>query len=80
MHPKISLFPNNEFYHKKIMDGPNVKGEKYEKRFLTGDIFGPYSFINVSNGNEEQDERYSTRNKPEAFVVAEIVFNLHKGT
>ncbi|KAL3372688.1 hypothetical protein AABB24_004969 [Solanum stoloniferum] len=78
MHPKISLFPNNEFYQKKIMDGPNVKSAAYEKRFLTGDIFGSYSFINVSSGNEDQDERHSTRNKAEAFVVAEIIANLHK--
>ncbi|KAH0687926.1 hypothetical protein KY290_016580 [Solanum tuberosum] len=78
MHPKISLFPNNEFYEKKIMDGPNVTAAIYEKRFLKGDIFGSYSFINLSSGNEEQDERHSTRNKAEAFVVAEIVANLHK--
>ncbi|KAG5614102.1 hypothetical protein H5410_013926 [Solanum commersonii] len=38
----------------------------------------PKSFINISSGNEEQDERHSTRNKAEAFVVAEIVANLHK--
>ncbi|CAN4116692.1 unnamed protein product [Withania somnifera] len=78
MHPKISLFPNREFYQKKITDGPNVKLATYEKRFLMGDIFGSYSFINVSSGNEELDEKHSTRNKAEAFVVAEIVANLHK--
>lgn len=79
MHPKISLLPNREFYQKKIMDGPNVKSAAYEKRFLTGDIFGSYSFINVSGGNEEHDDKHSSRNKTEAFVVAEIVANLHKG-
>lgn len=78
MHPKISLFPNRVFYQKKITDGPNVKSTTYEKRFLTGDIFGSYSFINVSSGNEELDDKHSTRNKAEAFVVAEIVANLHK--
>ncbi|XP_010317671.1 uncharacterized protein [Solanum lycopersicum] len=78
MHPKISLLPNREFYQKKIMDGPNVKSAAYEKRFLTGDIFGSYSFINVSGGNEEHDDKHSSRNKTEAFVVAEIVANLHK--
>ncbi|XP_055826633.1 uncharacterized protein LOC129895028 [Solanum dulcamara] len=78
MHPKISLFPNTEFYQKKIMDGPNVKSAAYEKKFLMGDIFGSYSFINVSSGNEEHDDKHSSRNKAEAFVVAEIVANLHK--
>ncbi|XP_019231453.1 PREDICTED: uncharacterized ATP-dependent helicase C29A10.10c-like [Nicotiana attenuata] len=78
MHPKISLFPNSEFYEKKITDGPNVKAAIYEKRFLEGDIFGSYSFINVSSGNEEIDDKHSTRNMAEAFVVSEIVANLHK--
>ncbi|XP_075086500.1 putative helicase MAGATAMA 3 [Nicotiana tabacum] len=78
MHPKIRLFPNREFYQKKIMDGPNVKAAVYDKRFLEGDIFGSYLFINVSSGNEEIDDKHSTRNMAEAFVVAEIVANLHK--
>ncbi|XP_060189971.1 uncharacterized protein LOC132618998 [Lycium barbarum] len=78
MHPKISMFPNREFYQKQIMDGPNVKEAKYEKRFLKGSMFGSYSFINVSSGNEEVDDKHSTRNKAEAFVVAEILANLHQ--
>ncbi|XP_055826472.1 uncharacterized protein LOC129894890 [Solanum dulcamara] len=78
MHPKISLFPNNEFYEKKIMDGPNVTATIYEKRFLKGDIFGSYSFINVSSGKEVLDDKHSTRNMAEVLVVAEIVANLHK--
>ncbi|KAH0763512.1 hypothetical protein KY290_019585 [Solanum tuberosum] len=78
MHPKISLFPNNEFYEKKIMDGPNVTAAIYEKRFLKGDIFGSYSFINVSSGKEVLDEEHSTRNMAEVLVVAEIVANLHR--
>ncbi|XP_060187506.1 uncharacterized protein LOC132616826 isoform X2 [Lycium barbarum] len=78
MHPKISMFPNREFYQKQIMDGPNVKEAKYEKRFLKGSMFGSYSFINVSSGNEEVDDKHSTRNKAEAFIVAEILANLHK--
>ncbi|XP_059284239.1 probable helicase MAGATAMA 3 isoform X1 [Lycium ferocissimum] len=78
MHPEISMFPNREFYQKKIMDGPNVKGAEYEKRYLKGSMFGSYSFINVSTGSEEVDDKHSTRNKAEAFVVAEILANLHK--
>ncbi|KAH0760508.1 hypothetical protein KY290_016581 [Solanum tuberosum] len=78
MHPKISLFPNNEFYEKKIMDGPNVTAAIYEKRFLKGDIFGSYSFINVSSGKEVLDEEHSTRNMAEVLVVAEIVTNLQR--
>ncbi|KAM3394324.1 hypothetical protein P3S68_003326 [Capsicum galapagoense] len=78
MHPKISLFPNSEFYEKKITDGPNVTATLYEKRFLKGDIFCSYSFINVSSGREELDDHQSTRNMAEVRLVAEIVANLHR--
>ncbi|XP_075090185.1 uncharacterized protein LOC107780673 isoform X2 [Nicotiana tabacum] len=78
MHPAISLFPNREFYENKIMDGPNVKEAMYEKRFLKGNIFGSYSFINISSGKEEYDNKHSTRNMAEVYVIAEIVANLYK--
>lgn len=79
MHPAISLFPNREFYENKITDGRNVKEAMYEKRFLKGNIFGSYSFINISNGNEQYDNKHSTRNMSEDYVISEIVANLHKG-
>ncbi|KAJ8557667.1 hypothetical protein K7X08_003292 [Anisodus acutangulus] len=78
MHPAISLFPNREFYENKIMDGPNVQKAMYEKRFLKGNIFGSYSFINISNGKEQYDNTHSTRNMAEVYVIAEIVANLYK--
>ncbi|KAK4717911.1 hypothetical protein R3W88_016249 [Solanum pinnatisectum] len=57
IHPAISLFPNRVFYKNKIMDGRNVKEAIYEKRFLEGNIFGSYSFINISN------ESFTSRKK-----------------
>ncbi|KAL3527377.1 hypothetical protein ACH5RR_012033 [Cinchona calisaya] len=78
MHPSISLFPNRVFYGKKIMDGPNVKSVAYKKRFLEGSIFGSYSFIDINNGKEQIDDRHSTKNLVEVYVIAEIVSNLHK--
>ncbi|KAK4367216.1 hypothetical protein RND71_015096 [Anisodus tanguticus] len=78
MHPAISLFPNREFYENKIMDGPNVQNAMYEKRFLKGNIFGSYSFINISNGKEQYDNTHSTKNMAEVYVIAEIVANLYK--
>ncbi|KAF3663229.1 putative metal-nicotianamine transporter YSL7-like [Capsicum annuum] len=72
MHPKVSLFPNSQFYEKKITDGPNVTAALYEKRFLKGDIFCSYSFINVSRGKEELDDHQSTRNMAEVRLVADM--------
>ena len=68
-----------EFYNKKILDAPIVKQKPYEKRFLQGKMFGPYSFINVTNGKEAIDDRHSTKNIIEVAVVMEIVAMLFKG-
>ncbi|CAA3014575.1 Hypothetical predicted protein [Olea europaea subsp. europaea] len=78
MHPSISLFPNTEFYGKQITDGPNVREETYVRRFLKGDIFGSYSFIDVTSGKEQFDDRRSRKNMVEASIIAEIVSNLYK--
>ncbi|XP_019172078.1 PREDICTED: uncharacterized protein LOC109167512 [Ipomoea nil] len=78
MHPSISLFPNRRFYKGKVMNGPNVTNLRYEKRFLEGNMFGPFSFINIRKGKEELDCKHSSKNMAEASVVAEIVAMLYK--
>lgn len=79
MHPMISLFPNKEFYNKKILDGPNVKERSYKKQFLKGKMFGQYSFIHLAQGEVEFDETKSKKNMVEVAVVIELVTKLHKG-
>ncbi|KAK1410595.1 hypothetical protein QVD17_37132 [Tagetes erecta] len=78
MHPSISQFPNKEFYNKSILDGPNVKCKTYEKRFLEGNMYGSFSFINVTSAKEEYDQSHSTKNVMEVAVVSEIVAGLFK--
>ncbi|XP_016185296.1 uncharacterized protein LOC107626920 [Arachis ipaensis] len=79
MHPKISSFPNSYFYFNKILDAPNVQRIEYNKKYLPGKIFGPYSFINVAGGREEYDAAgRSRKNVAEVAVVTTIVKNLHK--
>nr|XP_010905727.1 probable helicase MAGATAMA 3 [Elaeis guineensis] len=74
MHPSISLFPNAEFYSGKMLDGPNVKTKAYERQFLPGIMFGPFSFINVTHGEEEVDDvSHSIKNMVEVGVVLQIV-------
>lgn len=80
MHPSISLFPNREFYCNQILDGPNVGDKSYNKRYLRGKLYNPYSFINVSYGKEEFDDKRSRKNIVEVAVIAEIIATLHKGT
>ncbi|KAK9757967.1 hypothetical protein RND81_01G197400 [Saponaria officinalis] len=79
MHPSISAFPNTEFYFNQILDAPSVKNKSYERRYLAGAMYGPYSFINISEGRDElDDDCRSQRNMVEAAVVAKILWNLYK--
>ncbi|XP_017243832.1 helicase sen1 isoform X1 [Daucus carota subsp. sativus] len=78
MHPSISLFPNKEFYHRQIADGPNVRQKNYQKHILRGDMYGSYSFINIPFGREESCDGYSLKNRVEVAVIAEVVANLFK--
>ncbi|XP_061990364.1 uncharacterized protein LOC133708842 [Rosa rugosa] len=80
MHPSISLFPNSNFYKDLIQDAPNVKRRSYEKHYLPGAMFGPYSFINVIDGREEKEEDGPSRkNIVEVAIVSKILRNLYKG-
>jgi senataxin len=76
MRPCISKFPNEKFYDKLIIDGPNVK--EYNCTYLPGSIFGAYSFIHVEGGSEEHTN-HSFRNLVEDDVAADIVYKLAKG-
>ena len=80
MHPDISFFPNSNFYFNQILDAPNVKREDYEKHYLPGPMYGPYSFINIRDGREEKDDvERSWRNMVEVAIVMKILLNLYKG-
>ncbi|KAI4355927.1 hypothetical protein L6164_004651 [Bauhinia variegata] len=78
MHPSISSFPNRKFYDCKIKNAQNVKEKSYKRNFLQGKMYGSYSFLNVTHGKEELDNKYSQRNMVEASIVSAIVENLHK--
>ncbi|KAI3844840.1 hypothetical protein MKX03_004561 [Papaver bracteatum] len=79
MHPKISSFPNRKFYKVQIIDAPKVRCENYQKNYLPGPMFGPYSFVNISIGKEEPDEAgHSIKNMVEVAVVMAIVRKFYK--
>ncbi|CAN1143681.1 TPR and ankyrin repeat-containing protein 1 [Linum perenne] len=80
MHPFISRFPNSLFYDGSIQDGDNVKAPSYRKRYLPGEMFGPYSFLNVNGGREEMDDvGYSRKNMTEVAIVLKLLQNLYQG-
>ncbi|KAG9442407.1 hypothetical protein H6P81_018261 [Aristolochia fimbriata] len=76
MHPSISFFPNSCFYHRKLRDAENVKDLGFERRYLKGEIFGPYSFINIVGSAECLKNQRSQKNFVEAAVIARIVQKL----
>lgn len=80
MHPSISLFPKREFYDNKISDATNVKESSYEKDYLKGNMYKPFSFINITCTKVETKEGPSRKNMLEVDVVLHILRNLSKGT
>ncbi|KAL1224979.1 putative helicase MAGATAMA 3 [Cardamine amara subsp. amara] len=78
MHPSISRFPNREFYDGRITDATIVQESIYQKRFLQGNMFGSFSFINVGRGKEEFGDGHSPKNMIEVAVISEIISKLFK--
>ncbi|XP_022942074.1 helicase SEN1-like [Cucurbita moschata] len=80
MHPSVSHFPNSKFYGNQILDASIVMNKQlYEEHYLPSPLFGPYSFINVSGGQEESnDDGQSKKNMFEVVVVAQIIQMLYK--
>ncbi|KAI3975878.1 hypothetical protein MKX01_030723 [Papaver californicum] len=77
MHPSISVFPNEQFYNKQILDASNVKERSYNKIFLQGSMYAPFSFIDVSYGEEDFNDKRSLKNLVEVAVISEIIQNLY---
>ncbi|XP_031384437.1 uncharacterized protein LOC116198215 [Punica granatum] len=79
MHLSISCFPNQIFDSGQIHDGLNVKHESYTKQYLSDQISGSYSFINVSEGGKERKKnRPSLRNLVQAAAALRILDNLYE--
>ena len=73
MNPSISLFPNAQFYERKILDGPNVLSPFYNKDF-TGLPFGSYTFVNITDGREDKEGAgNSWRNLVEVAVALHLI-------
>ncbi|KAI3905060.1 hypothetical protein MKX01_017306 [Papaver californicum] len=81
MHPKISAFPNANFYRNQILNAPNVFCKSYERQYLQGPMFGSYSFISISDGRDEQDNVAHSRkiwwnNPNEGFTLLALTIGI----
>lgn len=75
MHPLICEFPNNEFYHGRIKNAPDMA----EKTFIElQNIPTPIVFIDVKDGREKKVLGTTYRNVKEALAVEKIINNFKK--
>ncbi|KAK9115680.1 hypothetical protein Sjap_014627 [Stephania japonica] len=79
MNPSISLFPNKQFYNNQILDGANVREMNYKLNLLEGAMYGPYSFIDITSGNEMSNKPIQ-KNMVEVAVVSKIVSRLYEAS
>ncbi|CAN6249864.1 unnamed protein product [Urochloa humidicola] len=79
-HPEISKFPIGTFYDGKISNGPNVSHKDYNKRFLAGKLFRPYSFINIDGDETAEKHDRSLKNSIQVAVIVLIMRRLFKET
>ncbi|KAG8066101.1 hypothetical protein GUJ93_ZPchr0004g39747 [Zizania palustris] len=78
MDPRISLFPNVQFYERKILDGPNVMSSVYNKDYASLP-FGSYAFINITDGREQKEGTgNSWQNLVEVAVVLHLIQTIFK--
>ncbi|KAF7018212.1 unnamed protein product [Triticum aestivum] len=78
MNPIISLFPNVQFYERKILDGSNVLSPSYNKDY-TCFPFDSYTFINLTDGREDKEGTgNSRRNMVEVAVVLHLIQTIFK--
>ena len=72
MHPEISQFPSEYFYASQLFNGPDLTSS-CEAPWHKLKYFGPYMFLNISNGREEKTARNSLQNFSEAMICAKLV-------
>ena len=73
MHPEISMFPSKEFYHSRLLDGPNM-AENNSKPWNS--LYGPYRFFDVKGAEEQNEATKSVFNYTEASLALELVEDL----
>lgn len=80
MHPDVCMFPNRNFYSGLLRNGPNVMNATHRMSFQEK-MYGPYAFLNVKNGIEEDcaDYRTSKSNQMEVKVIVDLLLKLHCG-
>jgi senataxin len=71
MHPEISAFPSQQFYHSRLVDGPNM-AQAREKPWHVSSILGPYRFFDVEGIQTKEARGHSFINVPEMNAAMQL--------
>jgi superfamily I DNA and/or RNA helicase len=71
MHPSIRSWPSMQFYHDRIIDGPNIRSRNTPFPTLTSAAHQPYAFIHTVG--KESSEGTSYCNLNEAKLIANFI-------
>ncbi|XP_074263309.1 uncharacterized protein LOC141586084 isoform X2 [Silene latifolia] len=70
---------NHSLIMNKTLDEVRVSGKSYQKHGHIGKLYGPFCFINVTEGRQEvDDDNRGCRNLVEVALVMKIVQRLHE--
>lgn len=75
MHPEISSFPSQQFYHSRLVDGPNMAPLR-EKPWHVSSILGPYRFFDVEGVQTKEAKGHSFVNIPELDAAMALYHRL----
>ncbi|KAI1634483.1 SEN1 N terminal-domain-containing protein [Biscogniauxia mediterranea] len=71
MHPEISLFPSQEFYEKRLLDGDDMAKLRHQPWHQSA-LLGPYRFFDVKGSQERGHRGQSLVNMEELKVAMQI--------
>ncbi|KAI1379674.1 SEN1 N terminal-domain-containing protein [Hypoxylon crocopeplum] len=71
MHPEISLFPSQEFYERRLLDGDDMSRLRHQPWHQTA-LLGPYRFFDVKGIQERGRKGQSLVNLEELKVAMQL--------
>ncbi|KAI1764908.1 SEN1 N terminal-domain-containing protein [Hypoxylon sp. FL1150] len=71
MHPEISLFPSQEFYEQRLLDGDDMMRLRYQPWHQSA-LLGPYRFFDVKGIQEKGRKGQSLVNLEELKVAMQL--------
>ncbi|KAI2639346.1 SEN1 N terminal-domain-containing protein [Xylaria nigripes] len=71
MHPEISIFPSNEFYERRLVDGSDMAKLRHQP-WHRSQLLGPYRFFDVQGIQEKGHRGQSLVNVEELKVAMQL--------